>query len=86
MMEPQLLLIDEPSIGLDPRSVEALFGALRDLQTREGKSILMVEQNVREGLAFADVGCLLLAGRVVAVGPGPELLADTRLGEFFLGD
>jgi branched-chain amino acid transport system ATP-binding protein len=85
MMRPRLLLIDEPSIGLEPRAVAQVFEMLRSQQESEGLSILLVEQNVRQGLAFADLGYALVGGRVVAAGRGSELLRDHSIGELFLG-
>jgi branched-chain amino acid transport system ATP-binding protein len=85
MMRPQLLLIDEPSIGLEPRAVIQVFDMLLALQAAEGLSILLVEQNVRQGLAFADLGYGLVGGRVVAAGRGSELQRDEVMRELFLG-
>lgn len=85
MMNPQLLLLDEPSIGLEPRFVETVFEALRDLQHRERKSILIVEQNARKGLEFADLGYLLVSGKIVLAGTGNELLHDRTVSDHFLG-
>lgn len=86
MMQPRLLLIDEPSIGLEPRAVAQIFGMLHSLQEHDGLSILLVEQNVRQGLAFADLGYVLVGGRLVAAGTGQELLKDRDVGRLFLGD
>jgi len=85
VMDPQLLLVDEPSIGLEPRFIDEVFEILADLKAREGKTVLMVEQNARKGLQFADVGCVLVAGRVARVGSGRELLDDPEVGRLFLG-
>ncbi len=85
MMQPRLLLIDEPSIGLEPRAVEQVFAMLHGLQAVDGLSILMVEQNVRQGLAFADTGCVMVAGQIVTTGPGRRLLDDESVGKAFLG-
>ena len=62
-----------------------MFEILRDLQQREGKTIVMVEQNARKGLQFADVGYVLVAGRVARAAPGRELLEDPEVGRLFLG-
>ena len=86
MMEPRLLLIDEPSIGLEPRAVERVFAVLRELRDRQGKSMLIVEQNVRQGLQFADFGRVLVSGRVAAAGRGSELLRDGAVAQLFLGE
>jgi len=85
MMEPRVLLVDEPSIGLEPRYIDVVFEVLNELQHREGKSIVMVEQNARTGLQFADIGYVLVAGTVAMVAPGKELLADPAVGRLFLG-
>jgi branched-chain amino acid transport system ATP-binding protein len=85
MLQPRLLLIDEPSIGLEPRATDAVFETLHDLQRRDGTSILLVEQNARQGLAFADLGYVLVAGRLVAAGAGRELLQDRAVARMFLG-
>lgn len=86
MMDPRLLLLDEPSIGLEPRFVEIVFAMLADLQRREGKSILLVEQNVRKGLEFADFGCALVSGRVARTATARELLQDPSVTGLFLAE
>ena len=63
VMRPRLLLVDEPSIGLEPAFIEQIFDMLRDLRDREGLSIVMVEQNAKKGLELADIGCVVVAGR-----------------------
>jgi branched-chain amino acid transport system ATP-binding protein len=85
MMDPQVLLVDEPSIGLEPRFIDEVFEILTELKTRDGKTVLMVEQNARKGLEFADFGCVLVAGRVAKLGTGRELLDDPEVGRLFLG-
>jgi branched-chain amino acid transport system ATP-binding protein len=62
-----------------------VFEILSDLQRAEGKAIVMVEQNAKKGLQFADVGYLLVAGSVVRVGSGSELLHDPEIGRLYLG-
>src|SRR5438128_9393703 len=86
MMNPRVLLVDEPSIGLEPRYVDLVFGILSDLRRNEGKAIVMVEQNAKKGLEFADVGYVLVNGSVARVGTGAELLRDPEVGRLFLGD
>jgi branched-chain amino acid transport system ATP-binding protein len=86
MLDPELLLMDEPSIGLEPRYVDMVFHMLEDLQHHEGKSILMVEQNARKGLMFADLGYVLVAGQVAIAATGDELLHDRSIGRLFLGE
>ena len=85
IMDPQVLLVDEPSIGLEPRFVDMVFGVLRELQREQGKTIVMVEQNARKGLEFADVGYVLVAGRVVMAARSAELLDHPQVGQMFLG-
>lgn len=83
--EPRLLLVDEPSIGLEPRAIEDIFDLLSTLQRRDGLTILMVEQNVRKGLGFADFGCLLVSGRQVMLDRASSMRDDPRVGQMFLG-
>jgi len=85
VMDPELLLVDEPSIGLEPRFIGEVFEILSELRTRDGKTVVMVEQNARKGLEFADVGYVLVAGRVARAGSGRELLEDPEVGRLFLG-
>ena len=85
IMDPRVLLVDEPSIGLEPRFVDMVFDILDDLRRVDGKTILIVEQNARKGLEFADIGYVLVAGRLARAGPGAALLADPEIGRLFLG-
>ena len=85
VMEPDVLLVDEPSIGLEPRFINMVFEILDDLQHNEGKTIIMVEQNAKKGLEFADIGYVLVSGRLAMAGPGDALLEDERVGRLFLG-
>ena len=85
IMEPDILLVDEPSIGLEPRFIDMVFEILDDLQNAEGKTIIMVEQNAKKGLEFADVGYVLVSGQLAMVGSGEELLQDPEVGRLFLG-
>jgi branched-chain amino acid transport system ATP-binding protein len=85
VMEPEVLLVDEPSIGLEPRYIDMVFEILYRLQREEGKTIVMVEQNARKGLEFADVGYVLVSGQAALVGTGKELLANPDVGRLFLG-
>jgi branched-chain amino acid transport system ATP-binding protein len=85
VMDPELLLVDEPSIGLEPRFIDMVFEILDDLQHGEGKTIIMVEQNAKKGLEFADIGYVLVSGQVAIAGTGDDLLANTKVGELFLG-
>jgi branched-chain amino acid transport system ATP-binding protein len=85
VMEPDVLLVDEPSIGLEPRFIDMVFDILDDLQHKEGKTIIMVEQNAKRGLEFADVGYVLVSGVVAIAGRGSELLQNPDVGRLFLG-
>ncbi len=84
VMQPRLLLVDEPAIGLEPLFVEQVFGMLRDLRDREGLTILMVEQNAKKALELADIGCVVVAGEIEMAGTGAELLDDPTVGRLFL--
>lgn len=85
VMNPNVLLVDEPSIGLEPRFIDMVFEILDDLQHGEGKTIIMVEQNAKKGLEFADIGYVLVSGELAKAGPGDDLLADPDVGRLFLG-
>ncbi len=85
VMEPEVLLVDEPSIGLEPRFIDMVFEILHDLQHGEGKTIIMVEQNAKKGLEFADVGYVLVSGETAIAGTGDELLENPEVGRLFLG-
>ena len=84
MARPRLLLVDEPSAGLAPVLVQAVFRALRDIHA-EGVAILLVEQNVPLSLRLAQRGYVIELGRVVLEGTGHELLADPHVKEAYLG-
>ena len=84
-MDPEVLLVDEPSIGLEPRFIDMVFEILGDLQHNEGKTIIMVEQNAKKGLEFADVGYVLVSGQTAIAGKGDELLENPEVGRLFLG-
>jgi branched-chain amino acid transport system ATP-binding protein len=85
VMEPEVLLVDEPSIGLEPRYIDMVFEILDDLQRVDRKTIIMVEQNAKKGLEFADIGYVLVSGQLVKAGSGDELLEDPDVGRLFLG-
>ncbi|MXZ80927.1 MAG: ABC transporter ATP-binding protein [Gammaproteobacteria bacterium] len=85
VMNPELLLVDEPSIGLEPRFIDMVFEILHDLQHNEQKTIIMVEQNAKKGLEFADIGYVLVSGELAIAGRGDDLLANPKVGELFLG-
>jgi len=85
VMKPSVLLVDEPSIGLEPRYIEMVFEILKDLQQNEKKTIILVEQNAKKGLEFADIGYVLVSGELAIVGKGDELLNNPDVGRLFLG-
>lgn len=85
MMEPDVLLVDEPSIGLEPRFIDLVFDILTDLQKTDGKTIIMVEQNAKRGLEFADIGYVLVSGEIAMAASGNELLENPDVGRLFLG-
>jgi branched-chain amino acid transport system ATP-binding protein len=84
MLEPRLILLDEPTMGLDPKARHVLFELVRELND-EGRTLLLVEQNARAGLAMAKHGAVLDGGRVALTGSGPQLLDDPRVAELYLG-
>jgi branched-chain amino acid transport system ATP-binding protein len=83
MGAPRLLLLDEPSLGLAPIVVQAIFGVIRELH-RRGVTILLVEQNVRQALAVADRGYVLATGRVILAGSGSQLRSNPELEQAYL--
>ncbi len=85
VMDPDVLLVDEPSIGLEPRFIDMVFEILDDLQHNEGKTIIMVEQNAKKGLEFADLGYVLVSGQTAIAGKGDDLLENPDVGRLFLG-
>jgi branched-chain amino acid transport system ATP-binding protein len=84
LLDPKLMLIDEPSIGLSPRLVHETFGILQDLRAK-GVTILMVEQNAKRALEVSDFGVVLELGRARMAGEARAILADPRVGRLFLG-
>jgi len=84
LLRPRVLLIDEPSIGLSPKLVQDVFVLLRAL-TDAGTTVLMVEQNVRKALKYADRALVLEMGRLALDRPASELLGDPNLNRLFLG-
>jgi branched-chain amino acid transport system ATP-binding protein len=84
MLEPRLVLLDEPTMGLEPRTRHLIFETIAELR-EQGRTVLLVEQNARAGLAAADRGAVLDGGRVALTGSGAELLDDPRTAELYLG-
>ena len=85
VMRPNVLLVDEPSIGLEPKYIDMVFEILRDLQQNEKKTIILVEQNAKKGLEFADIGYVLVSGQTAIAGKGNDLLKNPDVGSLFLG-
>ena len=85
VMKPNVLLIDEPSIGLEPKYRDMVFEILRDLQQNEKKTIILVEQNAKKGLEFADIGYVLVSGQTAIAWTGNDLLKNPDVGRLFLG-
>jgi branched-chain amino acid transport system ATP-binding protein len=84
LLDPKLMLIDEPSIGLSPILVENVFSILRDLRTR-GITILLIEQNAKHALQISDYGLVLEQGRTRIEDTAANILADPRIAQLFLG-
>lgn len=84
MPDPQILLLDEPSAGLAPAFVEAIFEKVAEIN-REGVTIVMVEQNARRALGMSDRGYVLDLGQDRFEGPGKQLLEDPKVAELYLG-
>ena len=84
MVRPKVVLLDEPSMGLDPKTTTTVFEQVKRMRDA-GVAVLLVEQNARRALETADLGCVLDLGRVHIAGPAAELLADPQLSELYLG-
>jgi branched-chain amino acid transport system ATP-binding protein len=84
MLEPRLILLDEPTMGLDPKARHLIFEMVGELNA-DGRTVLLVEQNARAGLAISHHGAVLDSGRVALTGPGPQLLDDPRVAQLYLG-
>ena len=84
MAGPDLLLLDEPSLGVAPVAVREVFGLIRDLRVR-GITILLVVQNVRQALGIADRGYVLESGEIILEGNAGELLEHDLLVSSYLG-
>lgn len=84
MISPKVVLLDEPSMGLDPKTTSTVFDQVVRMR-KAGTAVLLVEQNARRALETADIGCVLDLGKVHVSGPAPQLLADPQLSELYLG-
>jgi branched-chain amino acid transport system ATP-binding protein len=85
MSRPELLLLDEPSLGLAPRVTAQIMATLRRLSSNDGLTVVLVEQNARSALSVADSAVVLNLGRVVASGPAADLAGDEQLRHAYLG-
>ena len=85
MSKPQLLLLDEPSLGLAPLVVEQIFQTIRDIANSSDLTVLLVEQNAMGALKIADIGVVLNLGNIVAIGPSADLMADPAIRAAYLG-
>ncbi|HSP08911.1 MAG TPA: ABC transporter ATP-binding protein, partial [Candidatus Dormibacteraeota bacterium] len=84
MLEPSLLILDEPSMGLDPKTRTLVFKTISSLN-ESGRTLLLVEQNARSGLGIATHGVVMESGRVRLEGPGLEVLNNPEIGRLYLG-
>lgn len=85
MLNPEILMLDEPSLGLAPKLVQEIAGIVKRLRDEESKTIFLVEQNIHIALTIADYGYLLENGRVVLEGTPEELQANPKIKEAYLG-
>ncbi len=84
ILKPEIVMLDEPSLGLAPKIVKEIFEIMR-MMTEEGITILLVEQNALMGLKYADWGVVLDLGKTLFEGPAKEVLGDPRIQELYLG-
>ena len=85
MAHPQILMLDEPSLGLAPLLVEEIFEIIREINQQEGMSVLLVEQNARAALDLADYSYVMEDGRIVLDGPAAQMRENEDIKEFYLG-
>ncbi len=84
MLDPSLLILDEPSMGLDPKTRSLVFNTIQ-VMNQAGHTLLLVEQNARSGLGIASHGVVMESGRIRLEGPGPEVLNNPEIGRLYLG-
>jgi ABC-type branched-subunit amino acid transport system ATPase component len=84
MLDPAVVILDEPSMGLAPKILRVVFGAVQEMNA-QGKTVLLVEQNARAGLRMAGYGVVLETGRVRLTGTGTEVLEHPEIGQLYLG-
>ena len=85
MSRPELLMLDEPSLGLAPKLVREVFGIIRNIHDK-GMTILLIEQNAKAALNVADYGYVLQTGRIFLEGSGSDLLQNPSVREAYLGE
>ena len=85
MSKPEMILLDEPSMGLAPQLVEQIFGIVKRLNEEQGVTFLLAEQNTNVALRFAHFGYILESGRIVMEGPAADLRENPDVKEFYLG-
>ena len=85
MLEPTLILMDEPSMGLDPRARGVVFATIEELNREQGHTVLLVEQNARAGLQVAHRAAVMDGGMVALAGEAVRLLGDPKVAELYLG-
>lgn len=85
MPSPEILLLDEPSAGLSPKTLQDVFHAIEEIREQEGVTILMVEQNAIEALRMSDRAYVLAAGQVALTGKAQDILHDPKMQELYLG-
>ena len=84
MLDPTLVMLDEPSVGLDPKALKVVAGAIRRM-VEAGKTLLMIEQNVRFGLRMATHGVVMESGRVLMVDSAQAVLDNPEMTDLFFG-
>jgi branched-chain amino acid transport system ATP-binding protein len=84
MLDPSLLILDEPSMGLDPKTRSVVFKTIAEMN-QAGHTLLLVEQNARSGLGIATHGVVMESGKIRLEGPGPDVLNNPEIGRLYLG-
>jgi branched-chain amino acid transport system ATP-binding protein len=84
MLEPDLVVLDEPSMGLDPKTLRSMFATIK-MMNAAGRTVLLVEQNARQALKMSSHGVVLENGNVRLIGTGHEVLHHPEIGALYLG-